>query len=481
MARVALLGGPYQSRSLIASAQKSLNLYPEKNEDPQSPVPVTHYTRSGLDRFSSSETIRATRQLYRSTAGKLYSVVGPNVYAVNDVGAETLLGTIADLNTTVYMADNGLAIVLVDGTATGYAIDMTNDDFGTISDPSFYGANFVVYFDTFFVFNRPDTNQFYISLSFASYAMLVGGTSFDPLDIAAKAGAADNIVGIIALQPYLILVGVLSSEPWYNTGAADFTFGRVAGTFIAHGCSAPYSIANQDIFGFWLEQDLQGHAIIVKLAGAELKRISTHAIEAAISAYLNPNDAIGMCFQQQGHSFYFITFPTDQRTWVYELATEQWHEESWSDENGQQKRHRANCMTFAYGKNLAGDWQNGRIYSLNQNKFTDDGDPIIFTRSFPHMISDGKRVIYNSFIVDIQTGTVTDDSTPQLSLRWSDDRGVTYGNAMMQSFGKQGDYLAQISYNRLGMARDRVFEISWSAPVRTALNGAFVQITKART
>jgi len=88
--------------------------------------------------------------------------------------------------------------------------------------------------------------------------------------------------------------------------------------------------------------------------------------------------------------------------------------------------------------------------------------------------------MYKQFIIDMQTGTIPTEDTnqpPLINLRWSDDRGVTYGNAVQNSIGKTGEYLTQISFWRLGTARDRVFEISWSAPIRTALNGAFVEVS----
>ncbi len=48
MARLPLLGGAYTARSVIANAQKCINLYPEKNQS-DSPVPLTHYQRPGFD------------------------------------------------------------------------------------------------------------------------------------------------------------------------------------------------------------------------------------------------------------------------------------------------------------------------------------------------------------------------------------------------------------------------------------------------
>ena len=51
----------------------------------------------------------------------------------------------------------------------------------------------------------------------------------------------------------------------------------------------------------------------------------------------------------------------------------------------------------------------------------------------------------------------------------------------MQKMGKTGEYLTTVSWNRLGMARDRVFKLSWSENLSCALNGGFVRRTKAKT
>ena len=84
------------------------------------------------------------------------------------------------------------------------------------------------------------------------------------------------------------------------------------------------------------------------------------------------------------------------------------------------------------------------------------------------------RVRYRSFISEMESGNGYNNQSVDVSLTFSDDRGKTYGNPVMQSLGKEGEYITSMQWNRLGMARDRVFQLSWSSPVRTALNGAFV-------
>lgn len=485
MAGIALTGGFYQAKSIIANAQRCLNLYPEENPKvSQSPVPVTHYQTPGLNLKSAGPLSATSRCLYRASNGDLYEVIGANVYYVNSLFDYTLLGSIADGTTIVSMADNGLAIVVVDGTPSGYAIDMQTRAFGAIVNASFYGADRADYVDTFFLFNRPGTNQFYISLSNANYAMLTGGTGFDPLDIAAKIGYPDPIVSLIVMHREVWLIGALTTEIWYNSGAADFPFERMPGAFVEHGCIAKYSVVKQDLSIYWLSQDLQGQIIVLMGNSYNALRISTHAIENEFAKYSTVSDAIGFIYQQEGHVFYVLTFPTADKTWVYDQATQLWHERAYTDNNGDLHRIRPNCCANAYGYNLVGDWQDGKLYSFDLNKYTDNGQPISRIRSFPHIVNDGKRIYYSQFIADMAVGedggTLT-SNPPVVALRWSDDRGASYGNRIEQSLGSAGQYLTSVQFQRLGYARDRIFELSWSGDFKTALNGAWFQATPGQT
>lgn len=578
MARLPLLSGAYQARSLIASAQRSVNLYAEANPDPQAPVPVTHYPTPGLRRLVQPDYTQVCRQAYTASNGVVYAVVGSHVFKMASDFSLTELGTIVDRMTPVVLSDNGLAVIIVDGSATGYCIDMATDDFGQILDPSFLGGDRVDYIDGFFTLNNPGTGQFYISLNNVSYAMLrqsvindgsitaggagysnatyddvpltggsgsgatatvvvsggavtgvvitnggegyangetlsanaasLGGAgagftwqitamepAFDPLDIVRKQGGADPISSIAANRGELWILGTQTSEVWVNTGAADFTFSRVQGGVMQQGCAAKHSVAQLDTSLFWLSQDKKGRGIVVQAQGYQAQRVSTHAIEAEIQRYSDISDAIGFCFQQNGHAFYVLTFPTADKTWMMEVATKQWSEFNWTDPSGNLRRHRANCGCFGYGVNIVGDWQSGILYALDPNVFTDDGQPVKRIRTFPHLIKDGKRVIYKQFVADVQVGTlentlptdptenpvVSSSDEPMLSLRWSDDRGASYGNAIQQGMGAAGEYLTQVSFNRLGMARDRVFEVSWTAPMNTSLLGAFVEAEPLRS
>lgn len=487
MPRLPLIGQPYSGKSGIASAQRSVNLYGESNkDDPQAASPVTWYPTPGTILFATPGNPGKARCTYRTSIGTAYEVVGSFVYFVSANGNLNFVGTIPNDASQVYMADNGLVAVLVNGkTGQGWAIDLVSNAFGAIIDPSFYGADFCLFLDTFFIFNRPATNQFYISLGMVTFALLTTGTSFDPLDIAAKAGSADPIVGLATTHDELLLIGALTTEVWIGTGAADFFFQRVQGAYIDHGCASPYSIASQDVVTLWIMRDRQGRFIVVKCVGYEVTEVSTPRIVKEFSSYADISDAIGFCYQINDHAFYQLVFPTANKTWTLDLTTGWWNELVYLDENGNENRHRANCCMFAFDKILMGDFETGKIYELNKDTYTDDGNQIVRIRIFMHLVgSEYERRIYNSLDADMEVATVTDEDNignPKISLSWSDDKGRTFGFPVEQSMGKEGETLTTISWNRLGMARDRVFKLQWNAAIETALNGIFLTSKSART
>ncbi|OYV52525.1 MAG: hypothetical protein B7X10_00025 [Burkholderiales bacterium 21-58-4] len=482
MVQMALVDGSYEARSIIASAQRCVNLYPEENQLNKTlafPAQmtnsiITHYPTPGLTLLATIGTgpIRCT---YAANNGVLYVVSGAGVYAVNSAWQATQIGSIAYGTTPVYMADNSLQIALVDGTVNGYTITLATNAFAIINDPSFYGADGVDYIDTYLYFNKPGTPQFY-----STYSEQI--VPFDGLYFANKTGYADNLVRAVTMHREIWLIGEVSTEIWYDAGNSNFPFAEVPGSFIQHGCLAKYSVAVQDLSIFWLSQSLQGQRVVVMGANYAVDRISTHAIEAAIQQYAVVSDAEGYIYQQEGHQFYVLNFPTANKTWVYDIQTKLWHERMWRNPaDSSENRIRARCAANIYEKVVCGDWQNGNLYYFDVNNYTDNGVPIERIRSFPTMQNELKRILYTKFIADMQVGSDTSgagESNPALEvgLRYSDAGGQSWSDIMYQTNGAGGDFQTNMQWRRLGMGRRRVFELRWSGAYPTALNGAYIDV-----
>ena len=471
MPQIQLVQGAYEARSVIANAQRCINLYPEQNTK-DAEVPYTHYCTPGLTLLAQG-IVAEVRQLYTASNGLLFAVIGNVVYYVPDNFVLEQLGSITSQSGQVSMYDNKFTLVILDGSTQGWSVDLTSLQFNVFNPTNFVGGNQIRYIDTFLVSSTLGAN---IQASDSA------STDYTALSLATMTGDADQLQIIDVVHKEMWSFGNRTTEVWTNAGATPFPFEPIPGVFIQHGIAALRSLAKWGLNIFWLSQDNNGQALVMQGTAYKADIISTPAIADAIGKYGKINDAIGFCYQQGSHIFYVLSFPEANATWCYDLSTQLWHERGYLDENGNLVRHRANCVAQAYNKTIVGDWQNGKLYQFDLNNYTDDGNPILRLRSFPHLVSDGDRVSYSNFMADIEVGTDLDPSAnPQLTLRWSDDRGVSFGNGLQQSLGKTGQYRTVPSWSRLGFARDRVFELSWTAAAATALNGAWIQVEKMET
>jgi hypothetical protein len=491
MTKVPLTEGFYEARSLIADAQSCVNLYPEVNPK-DSEQPYTLYPTPGLTLLPNAGQPSGTptpgnpglvfpgwRGLYRASTGVTYGVCGSTLYLISPPPTFTLtaLGTLASVGSSVNFADNRTTMIMLDGTSAGYQLTLSTNSFSAISDTNFLGGNSAAYVDTFLISGPFFGNQWQSTLS--------NSASWSGLYIGAKSGNSDPLFALTTIHREIWLFGRDTTEVWYNVGGANLPFAILPGIFIQHGIGAINSLASYDLNNFWLSQDPFGRWIIFKSQAYQAMRISTHAIENAISKYKHPYAAFGFAYQQQGHVFYVLTFPFDNATWVYDMTVEKWHQRAWYNTATQtQDMWRVGCLTntswlpvgslTTQGPLLCGDWENGNLYLLDLDNYTDFGGPIVREKAFPHIVNDGKRAHYAQFSVDMQAGGTPTGTSNDISLSWSDDRGASYGNPMIQHLGQQGFYLAQPKWSRLGMARDRVFKVSWSTNNKTALMGAWI-------
>ena len=228
------------------------------------------------------------------------------------------------------------------------------------------------------------------------------------------------------------------------------------------------------------------------------QRISTHAIEVEWKSYPRVDDAIGSTYQIGGHSFYRITFPAADKTWAYDAATEQWWEDNSLDSNGVLHRARNTFTAFAYNRNLGLDWANGTLYEMTYAAKTDAGQPVPWVRSFPHIVNELRYVCHPLFMADLESGTqpATGETTqllspwsagfssgfgpltaveaPMVALRMSQDGGYTFGKYRPKRNISSGRYRPPMRWRGNGIARDAVFELSSTAQMCAALNGAYI-------
>lgn len=465
--KVPFVGPAYAARSLNADAQRAVNCYLETDSTSER-VPLALYGTPGtvLSTTCGSGPIRGII----ADNGDAVLVSGNQVWRKS--GATTTnLGTIGSLTGRVGMCTNGTQILIVDGVG-GWLVQA--NVLTAITDVDFpAGVTKAAFLDGYFVVTGDGTQKFYINQD------PYDGAAWNALDFASAEGSPDHTVGCIVNQLELWLFGSESAEVWSFTGNSTFPIERSGNTFVDVGTASADTLAKIDNSVFWLGSDSRGNGIVWRSQGYTPARVSNHALEHAIQGYTTVSDAFAFTYQQEGHGFYVLTFPTADATWVYDVASNTWHERQWRDPNtAAAHRWRPNCHAFVAGEHLVGDFENGKLYTLDLDTCTDNGDPILRLRTTQCMDSPGgERMFYQSLQVDMEAGVgAVDGDEPLLMLRYSNDGGHTWSNQQTRSagVGNAGEYGKRVKFGPTGSGRNRVWEISMTAAVKFAVFGAYL-------
>jgi len=360
-------------------------------------------------------------------------------------------------------------------------ISLTIPVFGQITDPGFLGAQRIAFIEGWLIFNQPGTRTFYTTGPIA-YSMLFPGAFF-----ALKDSSTDNLVTLFENNRELWLVGERTTEVWFDSGLANFAFSRIPGVAPQIGCGAVDSIARVGTQLAWLGKNEQGENLVVVTAQYSWQRISNHAVEHAITSYPVTSDAIGYAYEEEGHLFYMLTFPTADVTWCYDLTTQQWHKRlSWDSAAGAYHRHRSNCYMDFGNVRIVGDYQNGQFYQMSRQFYSDAGSPLRALRRSPHVWQKAtrQRVFFAQLQIEFTPGVGLQNgqgSNPQCMLRWSDDGGFSWSTEQWVTIGLAGDTKNRAIWYLLGESRDRVWEASITDPVARDIIGATCYMEAAIT
>lgn len=482
------LGAYDTGRSLNSVDAQLINLYLEIVENDDGKAPGSFYTTPGLDLFATCGTGPINGM--GVFQGQLNVISNNIAYQVSTSGTVTANGTIGSSPITspvtmVTLAGEGSSGPTQTGqlgvfTGSG-AYYSTGGGFTPIVLPSeLTMPGPATEYDTFALTHQQGTN-----IVWQSNASDL--TSWNALSFAFADSLSGNVVALRMVNRLLYVMKTDSTEIWTDQGTSPFAFARLSGPFTHYGCVAPHSPARLGDSLVWLTQTKQGQGQVVQAYGVNSPaRISNHAIERQIQSYGNINDAIAYTYQQEGHAFYVLTFPSANVTWVYDGTASQqlgiavWHQRgAFNPANGSFSRHQGNCYAFFAGLNLVGDWQSGNIYALDLNTLTDNGAQRKWLRTWRALknpVFTPRR--FDSLQIDMQTGVgVPPNTSPELYIRWSDDGGHTWSNPVFGSAGALGKTGQRVKFNRLGSTRlnsglDRIFELASTDQFSVGLMGA---------
>ena len=468
------VGGTYESASAIAAGEECINFFSEQ-------VPVGGKTRSMLV-SGPGITTRATsteapcRGLFQED-GRAFGVYGATLYEISSTYVFTSRGTITNDGNPVTMDTNGDAggELFIVGGDTGYVFTLATNVLTTeVTDVTFGGQ-----IDGFFLALDHDTSTLKISES-------LDGTTWDGTQIAQRTAGSDPWHGMTVIRREAVLIGEYTGEVFFNNGASPFPFALRPGSFFEVGIKAHWSLARFGTTCAWLGQTRRGGTAVYWLNGYIPEPISTPGIEWLIQSYEEDGDignAVGWTYDREGHSFYVLEFPTQNKTLVYDATTNQWHRRglySSNDNDFLTWRPRWHCKAF--DRNLVGDGGGAGLYSLSSTVYTDVGGAALRrVRRSPHLSAENVRLFFEYFELECDRGvgtTVGQGVDPLISLRYSDDGGKTWSDARTRELGALGKYDTRVRWDMCGSGRDRVWEISVTDPVAVRIMDAFVGVTR---
>lgn len=513
------VGAAYEAPSIYQDAQECINWRPEidMTKQPGERGIVALYPTPGL-KLEVQLPVQAEVRGMRALSGNQYliAVCGQYVYRITTSFVATQIGMLTTSSGPVSITDiiqtsGGLTAYIADGVNRYIWVAATNT-FQTLppTDGPWQGADVVDNVDNYVIYNEPGTRNW--------AATDLGSAYSTEAYFGTKDGSPDTLVSLIVDRRQVYLLGEITTEIWTDvgnplTGIVSFPFSRVQGASMQAGTNAPFSVARLGDGFAVVAKDNRGNSTIEMVEGYAFRRFSTHAVEYSLGQF-SVNDAIGYSYQIDGHEIYVVTFPSvgpHGITWAYDLATQQWHKWlSWDADNAVFKRHRSNCHALFGNLNLVGDYENGKIYSLQNEIYTEDGAPIRRLRRAPHLTADLQRQYFDELQIQFQPGVglpgvvgpawldasvlatesgemivaeplpqpiavsvvETFGANPQAMLRWSSDGGSTWSSEHWTSIGAQGRYTNRAIWRRLGWSRDRIFEVAVTDPVKCVIVSA---------
>ena len=362
---------------------------------------------------------------------------------------------------------NAPVSIAVDGTnlyaANGGQIVYTTVD-GTpayIPDPDAPGAVTQIAYLDGYILAIDGTNKFY-------WSDVNAGLSWNSLAFAAAAGSPDLIQAIKVFNREIYLFGTRTCEVWENDGSTPFS--RIPGGMIEAGCSAPFSVLQDENSLYWLDENRR----LVRFAGKSIERLSTK-YDRQLQSLSKVSDCRAFKMQQDGYVLFVFTFPVADKTFVYNLTTDDWSE--WGRyvfSEGKYERWLGQCYVYAeaWGTHLIGRRDKLVVAELSKELYDDDGDSSRLYRLTGHIDYGTSKIKQsNELRFRAKRGVGLSTRTPKLMLRYKIDNRH-WSNIKEFSLGDIGEYNIILRDTRRKQFRTIQYEFSATDAVDVVFSDA---------
>jgi hypothetical protein len=469
--RVQLFGVGLKGKSPAITAQSRVNCYVEiQKEEDRTRIALIGTPGKSIFADLGASPSRGIWPVDTLDTPLFFTVHQGTLYSVNNAGTATAIGMINTTSGNVSMADDGTYLVLVDGT-DGWWYDMVNGGALTeITDGNFTTSpRYTTWQDAKFAVASAASNK---QWQFSGNAT----TSVWPASNINFAGSGPGkLQAILATNSIIELFGDKYTEFWQNAGLPDFPYANIPGSSQEFGLASPWSLFKYDNSIAGLFKNNMGEVNISRMSGFGLKRLSNFELENLINAYSDVANCTAFGYMLGGHPMAQFNFPTANKSWLYDGAMDTWSE--LQDSAGSRDWGNKYC-TFL-NQRLVTDYRNGKIYKLDPNVYSNNGETLPFEVTSKHIWNDDKHIGISQLQVDIQSGVglVTGQgSDPQMMLEVSKDGGNSFNSVGWSDMGKVGQYTQRAVWRNLGSAQDWVLRLRVTDPVKRVITGASAEI-----
>lgn len=471
----AFVGSTYRSASYVSDQELTVNRFVSIVESQGAVTKTELLPVPGMRTFATAG-VNGCRGTYTDASGRCFAIFYTTLVEISSGGVVTVRGTVAaDANPATFCTNGPDDELFITSGGLGYCYTLSTNTLTAIVGLTATTGGFL---DGYFIaFDRPG-NQIRIS-------DLYDGAVWDPTQFLSRSTSADPWMGMIVTPYYqIVLPGSETGDILGNVGNFPFPFAPDKSGSFAEGIAATFSLQQSGKATTWLSKNQQGGYMVLAAMGFNPQRISNHSVERAIARLSRVDDAIGQTYEDQGHAFLLLTFPTANATLCYDFSTQQWHDRgTWLAEENRYIYSRALFHTFAFGKHLMGDREGAILYEMTDQVSTDvEGRDLRWLRRAPALTSEHKRVIVNRIEFLMETGIgisgTGQGSDPGLMVRASRDFGQTWGSERELKIGKEGEFWRRVYATRFGAGRAWVFEVSGTDPVPMRVSGAFLEVER---
>ena len=386
----------------------------------------------------------------------LVFVSNATVYAYDSTDTLITLGSLPSSGVRVVFAQakiSGEQILCMCADGPIFRTDGTASSLTQITDvdaPS--RATHLAFLDNYLIANNNidgDRGRFFWSDVSAPTSW--SSTSFQGAD-----GKPDDIMSLAVGYRELIIVGRLTTEYFYNDG--DTPFRRLEGSEAQVGSPARYSLTFAG--GEWIF--LTNKRKFVMMQNRVAKVISAD-IDQTLKAMTTVSDCRGDIMIVDGKEFLIFTFPTENRSFVFDSLLNVWYEwGNWNSATSTYRIFRGVSFAFSERRNaqFVGDVSNGRIYKLSPTQYSDYSGMPIRTMLETGFISHGTHNYKRSNSLQMRLKTGSGSTQGQVMFKYRDIDNEAYGNEIFLSSNfstANGNFFC--SLYQMGMYRARQYQI----------------------